>query len=83
MVYYFYFDASALTKRYTEEIGIDKIDFIFSGVPLGCLLCLTVGAAEVFWTFVRKRNDGRITAIQFDRAVAHLRREVIIINQVS
>ena len=33
-VYYFYFDASALVKRYTEEIGSNKVDFIFANVPL-------------------------------------------------
>ena len=58
-VYYFYFDASALVKRYTEEIGSDKIDVLFTNVPLERLLCLTVGAIEVFWICVRKRNDGR------------------------
>ena len=76
-MYYFYLDASALTKRYTEEIGIDEIDFLFASVPLGRLLCLTIGAAEVFWTFVRKRNDGRITTVQFDKAVTLLKREVV------
>ena len=76
-MHYFYFDASALTKRYTEEIGSDKIDFLFASVPLRRLLCLTIGAAEVFWIFVRKKNDSRITTIQFDRAFTLLRREVI------
>ena len=56
-MHYFYFDASALTKRYTEEIGSDKIDFLFASVPLGRLLCLTIGAAEVFWIFVRKKRQ--------------------------
>ena len=76
-MYYFYFDASALVKRYTEEIGSDKIDVLFTNVPLERLLCLTVGAIEVFWICVRKRNDGRITSRQFERAVTHLRRELI------
>ena len=76
-MYYFYFDASALVKRYTRESGSDKMLFLFRNVPLGRLLCLTVGAMEVFWICVRKRNDGRITSHQFERAVTHLRREVI------
>ena len=76
-MYYFYFDASALVKRYTRESGGDKMLFLFRNVPLGRLLCLTIGAIEIFWICVRKRNDGRITSHQFDRAVAHLRREVI------
>jgi predicted nucleic acid-binding protein len=76
-LYYFYFDASALVKRYTRESGSDKMLFLFRNVPLGRLLCLTIGAMEVFWICVRKRNDGRITSHQFERAVTHLRREVI------
>ena len=76
-MYYFYLDASALVKRYTRESGSDKILFLFPNVPLARLSCLTIGAMEVFWICVRKRNDGRITDRQFERAVTHLRREVI------
>ena len=76
-MYYFYFDASALAKRYIEESGSDKIDFLFANVPLGRLQCLTIGAMEVFWICVRKRNDNRITATQFTQATGHLEREVI------
>ncbi|RKU38416.1 hypothetical protein C6496_06280 [Candidatus Poribacteria bacterium] len=76
-MHYFYFDASALVKRYTRESGSDKMLFLFRNVPLERLLCLTIGAMEVFWICVRKRNDGRITSHQFERAVTHLKREVI------
>ncbi len=31
-MYYFYFDASALAKRYTQEIGSETIDFLFENV---------------------------------------------------
>ena len=54
-MYYFYFDASALVKRYTEELGSDKVDYFFRNVPLNQLKCLTLGAAEVFWICVRKK----------------------------
>ncbi len=76
-MHYFYFDASALVKRYTRESGSDKMLFLFRNVPLERLLCLTIGAMEVFWICVRKRNDGRITSHQFERVVTHLKREVI------
>lgn len=76
-MYYFYFDASALVKRYTRESGSDKIFFLFGNVPLERLLCLTIGAIEVFWICIRKRNDGRITASQFTQATGHLEYEVI------
>ena len=76
-MYYFYLDASALVKRYTRESGSDKMFFLFRNMSLARLRCLTIGAMEVFWICVRKRNDGRITSHQFERAVTHLRREVI------
>ena len=65
-MYYFYLDASALVKRYTRESGSDKMLFLFRNVPLARLSCLTIGAMEVFWICVRKRNDGRITDHQFE-----------------
>ena len=36
---YFYFDASALVKRYTQETGSDKINFLFNNVPLNRMMC--------------------------------------------
>lgn len=76
-MYYFYLDASALVKRYTRESGSDRMFFLFRNMPLTRLQCLTIGAMEVFWICVRKRNDGRITDHQFRRAVTLLRHEVI------
>lgn len=76
-MHYFYFDASALAKRYIEESGSDKIDFLFDNVPLRRLQCLTIGAMEVFWICIRKRNDNRITTTQFTQATGHLEHEVI------
>lgn len=79
-MYYFYFDASALVKRYTEEVGSDKVDFLFQNVPLNRLMCLAIGVAEVFSICVRKRNDGRITRHHFEQAVGYLDSEVINIE---
>ena len=76
-MHYFYFDASELIKRYTEEVGSNKIDFLFQNVPLNRLMCLAIGVAEVFSICVRKRNDGRITRHHFEQAVGYLDNEVI------
>ncbi|MDE0015220.1 MAG: type II toxin-antitoxin system VapC family toxin [Candidatus Poribacteria bacterium] len=76
-MYHFYFDASALVKRYTRESGSEKMLFLFRNVPLGRLLCLTIGAIEVFWICIRKKNDGRITIGEFTQAIGHLEHEII------
>lgn len=76
-MYHFYFDASALVKRYTRESGSDRMLFLFRNIPLARLLCLTIGAIEVFWICIRKKNDGRITIGEFTQAVGHLEHEII------
>ena len=52
-MYAFYLDASGLVKRYTQEIGTESVDFLFQNVPLNRLMCLAIGAAEVFSVCVR------------------------------
>ena len=76
-LYFFFFDASALVKRYVRESGSEFVNFLFANVPLKRLKCLTLGGAEVFWICIRKKNDGRITPQQFTQAVANLQLEVI------
>ncbi|MCY4552248.1 MAG: type II toxin-antitoxin system VapC family toxin [Candidatus Poribacteria bacterium] len=76
-MYHFYFDASALVKRYTRESGSEKMLFLFRNVPLTRLLCLTIGAIEVFWICIRKKNDRRITIGEFTQAIGHLEHEII------
>lgn len=76
-MYYFYFDASALVKRYTQEIGSDKVNFLFNNVPLNRMMCLILGVIELFWICVRKRNDGRLTNPDFSQAGVNFNYEVI------
>ena len=76
-MYYFYCDASALVKRYTQELGSDKVNFLFANVPHDRLICLTLGAIEVIWVLVRKRNDSRLSNADFRQAGINLDYEVI------
>ena len=76
-MYYFFFDASALVKRYTQEIGSDKINFLFNNVALNRMMCLVIGVVELFWVCVRKKNDGRITSHDFSQTGINLDYEVI------
>ena len=76
-MYYFYFDASALVKRYTQELGSDKINFLFANVPHNHLMCLILGATEIIWVLVRKKNDNRLTNADFRQAGINLDYEII------
>jgi predicted nucleic acid-binding protein len=59
-VHIFYFDASALAKRYVKEKGSAIVLRIFSVVDVGCMRALMIGLAEVVSIFVRKKNGGII-----------------------
>ena len=43
---FYYFDASALAKRYTPEQGASAVDRIFDTVQTTRMMCLTIGATE-------------------------------------
>lgn len=73
----FYFDASALVKRYSDEPGTEPVNHIFDSVPLTRLMCLTIGATEVVSILVRKRNDGRMSPSSFSQAFINVHEEVI------
>jgi len=74
---FFYFDASALCKRYVTEVGTPLVNYLFSNITPDRMMCLMIGIGEVISIFVRKRNDGRITASVFTQAIADFQAEVI------
>ncbi len=46
-----FWDASALAKRYTEEVGSDAVDAIFAAVPASSMVTTVWGYAETFFIF--------------------------------
>jgi len=74
---YFYFDASALAKRYAPEVGSNLVNYLFSQVTHKRLMCLITGVAEVISVLVRKKNRGSISAADFSQALINLDNEVI------
>ena len=70
-MHYFYWDASALAKRYAPEIGTPLVNSLFSKVPLDRMMCLSVGTGEVISVLVRKKNAGLITEAVFSQAIEH------------
>lgn len=76
-MYYFYWDASALAKRYAPEIGTLLVNALFSTVPPDRMMCLNIGTSEVLSVLVRKKNVGIITEAVFAQAVLDFRAEVI------
>jgi predicted nucleic acid-binding protein len=73
----FYFDSSALGKRYASETGSLLVDAILDSVPHGRTYLLNVGAAELVSILVRKRNAGRISGAYFRQAYADFESEIL------
>ena len=76
---FFWLDASAYAKRYVAEKGTQLINYLFTRVPLGRMVCLSEGGGEIIFVFVRRRNEGKITTTRF----SHIRErfEVEFINR--
>ena len=73
----FYWDASALAKRYAPEIDTPLVNHLFTHVTPDRMLCLIVGVSEVIAIFVRKKNARLITPEAFLQALVDFRTEVI------
>jgi predicted nucleic acid-binding protein len=73
----FYWDASALAKRYAPEIGTSLVNHLFTHVTPDRMLCLIIGVSEVISIFVRKKNARLITPEAFAQALVDFRTEVI------
>lgn len=73
----FYWDASALVKRYAPESGTHLVNLLFSRVTLERMICLSLAIGEGLSVFARKRNDGLITATVFSQAMADFHAEVL------
>lgn len=77
---FFYFDASALVKRYSSgERGASLMNHLLDTLPPDQLNrgCLEIGIGEVVSVLVRQRNDGRLKHHLFQQALALFRQEVI------
>jgi len=73
----FYWDASALVKRYAPETGTSLTNHLFTNVTSERMMCLIVGVSEVISIFVRKKNADLITPDAFSQALVDFRTEVI------
>ena len=72
-----YFDASALVKRYSREIGTPLVNELFRLHPTDKMICSNLGILEIVSVLVRKRNDGRLDQALFEQALIELKAEVI------
>src|SRR5579859_7544484 len=73
----FFWDASALAKRYFGEVGSDTVNAIFASVPLGDMATTPWGYTETYAILVRRLNSGLIDLPTFTTSVTSLQAEVV------
>ena len=71
----FFWDASALGKRYNQETGTNLVNYLWSQVAVDRMLCLGLAYGKCVSIFVRNHNAGRMTTVAFHQALANLRNE--------
>lgn len=74
---HFYFDGSALGKRYAAEVGTALVNHLFASVPQDRMMALLSGAGEVISILVRRKNAGALSPTAYGQAVTELPNEVI------
>jgi len=79
----FYMDASALAKRYAPEKGVAQVNAILDTIPANRIHVLNIGAGEVMWILVRKRNAGVFSAAEFAQASADFTAEIVGATSVT
>ena len=73
----FFLDASALAKRYSLEVGADRVDYLFDHMPPSSLMCLMLGVAEVVSVLVRRRNSDLLSPTAFAQGMINLKAEIV------
>ena len=74
---YFYWDASALAKRYTTEVGTPIVNNLFTRFTHARTMCLHICTGEIISILVRKKNAGILTDVVFTQAMSNFRSEVL------
>jgi hypothetical protein len=68
----FYFDASALVKRYVAEDGTIWVELLCADEENHALAIAHIGLVEVAAAFATKRRGRYITPAQYERALSDL-----------
>jgi predicted nucleic acid-binding protein len=79
----FYWDTSALAKRYVNELGSPLVNRLFGRAVPSRMMVLGVTIGELVSIVVRLRNSGTISQAQFTLVMQEVRREVIAAPEIS
>jgi hypothetical protein len=72
-----FWDASALSKRYTLEMGYQTVDALFTYRASHTLAATAWGYAETYSILLRRYNGGILDLLTFTAAISLLQAEVV------
>jgi predicted nucleic acid-binding protein len=58
---FFFWDTSALAKRYIPELGTSSVNYLIETVPKNRMFMLILSLGEILSVLVRKRNSKQIS----------------------
>ncbi len=73
----FFWDASALSKRYTAEEGMETANLLFHSVPIEEMASTPWGYAETYSIILRRYNGGLFDFETFNDGVTTLQSELL------
>ena len=73
-----FWDASSLAKRYTEELGYEVVDTLFSLGESTKMASTPWGYVETYSIVLRRFNSKRISQFSFEASVTALQEEVLL-----
>ena len=77
MPYEWYLDANALIKRYSAEKGTLFVNRLFDLSATQSIGCSAICVLELISILTRKRNDERLSAIEFSNAIENVWLQII------
>ena len=73
---YIFWDASALSKRYTAETGIETVDALFDSLPVSGHCSTVFGYVETYAILRRRFNGGALRKRDYEAALSTLQEEI-------
>ncbi len=79
----YFWDASALVKRYCSEKGTEQVNYLFQAVSLEQFIISEITLLEVVSIFTRKKNERRISQDQYELAIIEFGKEIASSSMVG
>ena len=74
---FFFWDTSALAKRYIPELGTSSVNYLIETIPKNRMFMLILSLGEILSVLVRKRNSKQISDRFYSQSLAEFNKELL------